>query len=88
MTSIFDRYVDLLLIHWPVKWAPGTVLTRDGAVGDFRDAWRAMEALVAEGKARSLGVSNFDAAHSVETKMFRIRSTWSNSNEFGERDRP
>ena len=26
--------------------------------------------------------------HSVETKMFRIRSTWSNSNEFGERDRP
>ena len=87
LADLRTAYVDLLLIHWPVKWAPGTVLTRDGAVGDFRDAWRAMEALVAEGKARSLGVSNFDAAHSVETKMFRIRSTWSNSNGFGERDR-
>ena len=29
-----------------------------------------------------------DAVTSVEIKMFRIRSTWSNSNGLGERDRP
>merc|ERR1711903_298052 len=55
-------YVDLLLIHWPLKFRPGTVLARDGAVGDFSATWAAMEALAASGKARSLGVSNFDEA--------------------------
>ena len=62
LQQLQTSYVDLLLIHWPLKFRPGTVLARDGAVGDFSATWAAMEALVAAGKARSLGVSNFDEA--------------------------
>ena len=35
-----------------------------------------------------VAASGEGVALSVEIKMFRIRSTWSNSNGFGERDRP
>jgi 2,5-diketo-D-gluconate reductase A len=45
-------YVDLLLIHWPL---PG----RD----EFVSTWKTFERLQAEGKARSIGVSNFKPAH-------------------------
>lgn len=45
-------YVDLYLIHWP---APG----RDHYV----ESWRAMEKILAEGKVRAIGVSNFGSAH-------------------------
>ena len=45
-------YVDLYLIHWP---AP----RRDRYV----DTWRALVRLREEGRARSVGVSNFTAAH-------------------------
>ena len=62
LARLQTSYVDLLLIHWPLKFRPGTVLARDGAVGDFSATWAAMEALAASGKARSLGVSNFDEA--------------------------
>ena len=51
-------YVDLYLIHWP--WPldqPGTDYTSGNA-----EAWRAMEELLSEGRARALGVSNFSAA--------------------------
>ena len=54
-------YLDLLLIHWPLKYKPGTLFARDGAQ-DFAETWAAMEALVKDGKVRSIGVSNFDAA--------------------------
>ena len=54
-------YLDLLLIHWPLRFAQGTIFARDGVSG-FRDTWAAMEAMVASGKVRSLGVSNFDEA--------------------------
>ena len=47
----FD-YVDLYLIHWPVP-------SRDLYV----DTWRALERIVAEGRARSIGVSNFSPQH-------------------------
>lgn len=40
-------YVDLYLIHWPVK-------------SKYRDTYRAMEAIYASGKARSIGVCNFN----------------------------
>lgn len=42
-------YVDLYLIHFPVQ--------------QRRQSWRALEALRAKGKARSIGVSNFTIAH-------------------------
>ena len=45
-------YVDLLLIHWPLP-------ARD----EFVSTWRTFERLQAEGKVRSIGVSNFKPAH-------------------------
>mmetsp|Transcript_25874 Transcript_25874/g.103414 ORF Transcript_25874/g.103414 Transcript_25874/m.103414 type:complete len:372 (-) Transcript_25874:688-1803(-) len=54
--------VDLVLLHWPTSWRPGTVLCRDAHVVDWRATWCALSELVREGKVRALGVSNFDAA--------------------------
>ncbi|GAC1605756.1 MAG: aldo/keto reductase [Pseudarthrobacter sp.] len=45
-------YVDLLLIHWPLP-------ARD----EFASTWKTFERLQAEGKVRSIGVSNFKPAH-------------------------
>ncbi len=45
-------YVDLYLIHWPVP-------SRDAYV----DTWRALEKIAADGWARAIGVSNFQAPH-------------------------
>ena len=42
-------YVDLYLIHWPVP-------------GCFGNTWKVMEKLRADGKAKSIGVSNFSIA--------------------------
>ncbi|MFM9920395.1 aldo/keto reductase [Lacisediminihabitans sp. H27-G8] len=47
----FD-YVDLYLIHWPV---PSKDL--------FVETWRALEAIKADGRALSIGVSNFAPHH-------------------------
>lgn len=48
----FD-YVDLYLVHWPVD-------------AKMRDTWRAMEAILASGRTRAIGVCNF-LAHHLET---------------------
>ncbi|TQN33128.1 diketogulonate reductase-like aldo/keto reductase [Haloactinospora alba] len=45
-------YVDLYLIHWP---APER--------GAYLDTWRAFERIHSEGRARAIGVSNFQPAH-------------------------
>jgi 2,5-diketo-D-gluconate reductase A len=47
-------YVDLFLIHWPLP-------TRYG--GDFVSTWKVLEEFYAEGRARSIGVSNFQVQH-------------------------
>jgi 2,5-diketo-D-gluconate reductase A len=44
-------YVDLYLIHWPV---PEQDL--------YVETWRALEKILADGRARAIGVSNFDEA--------------------------
>jgi 2,5-diketo-D-gluconate reductase A len=49
----FD-YVDLFLIHWPLPTLYG---------GDFVSTWRTLEEFKADGRARSIGVSNFQVAH-------------------------
>ena len=46
-----DR-IDLFLIHWPLP-----------KVGDFVQTWKALERIYAEGRARAIGVSNFQAHH-------------------------
>ncbi|EAG1723499.1 aldo/keto reductase [Listeria monocytogenes] len=51
-------YVDLYLIHWPNPLAIRDCWQEGNAL-----AWRAMEEAVAEGKIRSLGVSNFLSHH-------------------------
>ncbi|HZG03075.1 MAG TPA: aldo/keto reductase [Streptomyces sp.] len=45
-------YVDLYLIHWPTP-------ARDR----YPDTWRAFEKLLADGRVRAIGVSNFQPAH-------------------------
>jgi diketogulonate reductase-like aldo/keto reductase len=45
-------HVDLYLIHWPLP-------SRDR----YLDTWRAFEKIHADGRARAIGVSNFQAAH-------------------------
>ncbi|MCB0046735.1 MAG: aldo/keto reductase [Caldilineaceae bacterium] len=45
-------YVDLLLMHWPLP-------QRD----QYVSTWRTFEQLLATGKTRSIGVSNFKPAH-------------------------
>jgi 2,5-diketo-D-gluconate reductase A len=49
----FD-YVDLFLIHWPLP-------TRYG--GDFVSTWKTLEEFYRDGRARSIGVSNFTEHH-------------------------
>ncbi len=44
------EYVDLYLVHWPVK-------------GKYKDTWKALEKLHADGKVRAIGVSNFQIHH-------------------------
>ncbi len=59
--AAFDRslkaldvdFVDLYLVHWPVA-------------GRRVETWKAMERILAEGKARTIGVSNFTIRHLEE----------------------
>lgn len=51
-------YVDLYLIHWPANAINYKDWQKTNA-----DTWRAMEELQAEGKIKSLGVSNFWPEH-------------------------
>jgi 2,5-diketo-D-gluconate reductase A len=45
-------YVDLLLIHWPLPQR-----------NEYISTWKSFEQLLASGKTRSIGVSNFKPAH-------------------------
>jgi 2,5-diketo-D-gluconate reductase A len=47
-------YVDLFLIHWPLP----TLYD-----GDFVSTWKTLEEFKQDGRARSIGVSNFQVAH-------------------------
>lgn len=51
-------YIDLYLIHWP-----NPVMWRDSWQEMNAQAWGAMEELLAEGKVKAIGVSNFMTHH-------------------------
>ncbi|KAL9428966.1 hypothetical protein AB3S75_030880 [Citrus x aurantiifolia] len=54
-------YVDLYLMHWPVRTKKGFISLNpeDLLQPDIPSTWKAMEALYDSGKARIIGVSNF-----------------------------
>jgi 2,5-diketo-D-gluconate reductase A len=54
LKALGSDYVDLFLIHWPLP-------TRYG--GDFVSTWKTLEDFYREGRARSIGVSNFQPHH-------------------------
>jgi 2,5-diketo-D-gluconate reductase A len=49
--------IDLFLIHWPLP-----------TVRDYVETWKAFEEIYASGRARSIGVSNFQKAHLEKLK--------------------
>lgn len=52
----FD-YVDLYLIHWPVE-------------NKRKDSWRALEKIYHDGRAKSIGVSNYTIRHLKEMESY------------------
>lgn len=50
MNKLNLEYIDLFLVHWPVK-------------GKYNDTWRALEKVYKDGKVRAIGVSNFQVHH-------------------------
>lgn len=50
MEKLGLEYLDLYLIHWPVK-------------GKYKDSWRALETLYRDGRVKAIGVSNFQIHH-------------------------
>ncbi len=54
LEALNSDYVDLFLIHWPLP----TLYD-----GDFVSTWKVLEEFAKDGRARSIGVSNFQTAH-------------------------
>ncbi|MFQ2843342.1 aldo/keto reductase [Mycobacterium paragordonae] len=54
LSALGSDYVDLFLIHWPLP----TLYD-----GDFLSTWKTLEEFAADGRARSIGVSNFQPGH-------------------------
>jgi 2,5-diketo-D-gluconate reductase A len=54
LSALGSDYVDLFLIHWPLP------MLYDG---DYVATWKTLEQWDAEGRARSIGVSNFEVEH-------------------------
>ncbi|GCE76881.1 aldo/keto reductase [Cellulomonas biazotea] len=52
LDALGTDHVDLFLIHWPLP-----------TVADYVARWRTLEEIYASGRARSIGVSNFQPSH-------------------------
>jgi diketogulonate reductase-like aldo/keto reductase len=50
MKKLDLEYLDLYLVHWPVK-------------GKYKETWKAIEKLYHDGRIRAIGVSNFQIHH-------------------------
>jgi diketogulonate reductase-like aldo/keto reductase len=89
------EYLDMYLIHFPVCWKHTGLSTPSWGKSELGttpliDTWRAMEALVDEGKCRSIGVSNYPlmllhdlvtqaripvSCHQIETHVYYTRDS-------------
>lgn len=58
LTDLGFDYLDLFLIHWPLP-----------DVGDFVETWKAMAEVYAAGRAKAIGVSNFQPHHLVRLQQ-------------------
>ena len=54
LEALASDHVDLFLVHWPLP----TLYD-----GDFVSTWQTLEEFKEDGRARSIGVSNFEIAH-------------------------
>jgi 2,5-diketo-D-gluconate reductase A len=54
LAALGTDHVDLFLIHWPLPSRYG---------GDYVSTWKTLEEFYREGRARSIGVSNFQPHH-------------------------
>jgi 2,5-diketo-D-gluconate reductase A len=54
LEALGSGYVDLFVIHWPLPTLYG---------GDFVSTWHTLEEFYRDGRARSIGLSNFQVAH-------------------------
>ena len=54
LKALGTEYVDLFLIHWPLPARYG---------GDFVQTWQMLEEAYRQGRARAIGVSNFQPHH-------------------------
>jgi glycerol 2-dehydrogenase (NADP+) len=68
LTNLGTDYLDLYLVHWPVRLIPDgdnfIPLRPDGSRNvdlnwKLSDTWKAMEAMLRKGKVKAIGVSNF-----------------------------
>lgn len=57
LSNLNTAYIDLLLIHWPVK-------------GCVKETWQVMEKYVRRGLVKSIGVSNFNRQHLDDLLQF------------------
>ena len=76
LSNLNLTHVDCYLIHWPLAWEHTNLeceplIPTDGSTGcvtmstsgcSIQDTWRAMERLVDDGLANSIGVSNFSSS--------------------------
>jgi len=61
LKRLVTEYVDLYLVHWPVK-------------GFYKKTWQDMEKIYQSGRARAIGVSNFQTHH-LEDIMLDCQTT-------------
>ena len=61
LRALGSDYVDLFLIHWPLP----TLYD-----GDFVSTWQTLEEFKADGRARSIGVSNFAIGHLQDCLLY------------------
>ena len=56
-------YVDLLLLHWPVDYPLFSYENAKESIPVFARSWKALEQIYKSGKAKAIGVSNFNIKH-------------------------